>query len=373
MTHMSLHQVSKVCDQRVVLRDVAMTVEPNDLIVVLGPSGAGKSTLLRILSGLEQPTAGTLHMNGRPANALGPNERGVAMLFQQHSLYPHMSVYRNLTFGLRRASIDPDALDRHIQNATKSLGIDHLLRRMPHELSPSQRHRVALGRAMVRQPLLFLLDEPLANIEPRLRAKSRGELVRLQRSANVPMVCVTQDAHEAMALATKIVVLHEGRVQQTGTPYMLYQQPANRFVATYIGTPLINLIPARVLEASPQGVSMRLINGSTAFACVDGSQLQVGESVEMGLRPECCEILAPGRSPQSHDLTMDAEIVHQEHLGDSNLVHLKTDNGQILVARTTAPASTGTSVIVCATPESAHVFRTDGSACTRLAVPSCTF
>lgn len=368
MALITLNNVGKNFGTTQVLHDIHFEIDSAELVVLAGPNGAGKSTLLRILCGLEKPSQGEVLIDGQPANDWSPLQRGVAMVFQNYALYPHMNVQRNITFGLPEAEVVTDTLRQRIGKVTKSLGIDHLLHRMPREISSSQRHRVAIARAVVRQPRLFLFDEPPVNMDRTMRAKNRTELILLHRSLSATMVCVTHDQSEAMAMGSKIVVLHEGRVQQIGTPSVLYQQPVNRFVATYIGAPTINLMPARVLELNTGGVFLRLINGSTIFAAVDGNGLQVGESVELGLRPEHCKILPVGRALVEGDIAIDAQIMHLEHFGDSSLVYLKTDDGQPLVSRT--PASTvaevGTSVIVCAAPQSIYMFKTDGTACPRL-------
>jgi ABC-type sugar transport system ATPase subunit len=220
----------------------------------------------------------------------------------------------------------------------------------------------------VREPRLFLFDEPLSNLDAALRAKTRIELARLHRDLGATMVYVTHDQVEAMTLGDKIVVLSEGHVQQAGTPLTLYQQPANRFVATFIGSPTINLLPARVIEVSSAGARLQLGNGSKVLATVDSSSLQVGESVEVGLRPEHCEVLPAGVAPAADDTALDAEITLVEHLGESNLLYLKMDDGQELIVRGDGNAEVrlGDSVIVRATPAALYVFRADGMACTRL-------
>jgi multiple sugar transport system ATP-binding protein len=227
---------------------------------------------------------------------------------------------------------------------------------------------VAIGRAIVREPKLFLFDEPLSNLDAALRAKTRIELARLHKDLAATMVYVTHDQVEAMTLGDKIVVLHEGRVQQAGTPLTLYQQPANRFVATFIGSPTINLMPGRVTEVTAQGARVQLGNGCRLLATVDTTGLQVGESVEVGLRPEHCDVLPAGTPPGPDDAAFDAEITLVEHLGESNLLYLKTDDGQELIIRGDGSAEVhlGDSVIVRAAPEALYLFRADGMACPRL-------
>jgi len=368
MAKVSIQNVSKSFGSTPVLQDVSLEIEHGELVVLVGPSGCGKSTLLRVLCGLEEIDSGTLRIGDDIVNGKPPAERGIAMVFQSYALYPHMTVYRNMAFGLKIHGADKAEIERRVMDAAKVLHIDHLLQRLPRELSGGQRQRVAIGRAIVREPRLFLFDEPLSNLDAALRAKTRIELARLHRDLAATMVYVTHDQIEAMTLGDKIVVLHEGRVQQAGTPLTLYQQPANRFVATFIGSPTINLLLARVIELAEPGVRVQLGNGCKFLATVDSTGLQVGESIEIGLRPEHCEVLTGDRAPGVDDAALDAEITLVEHLGESNLLYLKTDDGQELVVRGDGNAAVrlGDSVIVRAAPEAMYLFRADGSACPRL-------
>ena len=368
MANVSLHNISKTYGNGTpVLQDVSLDIAHGELVVLVGPSGCGKSTLLRMLSGLESISSGELRIADTVVNHLPPAERGIAMVFQSYALYPHMSVYRNMAFGLRVHGANKSEIDRRVRDAAKALHIDHLLERLPRELSGGQRQRVAIGRAIVREPRLFLFDEPLSNLDASLRAKTRIELARLHRDLGATMVYVTHDQIEAMTLGDKIVVLSEGRVQQAGTPLTLYQQPANRFVATFIGSPTMNLLPARVLEVAADGVRLQLNQGATLRATVDGSALQPGETVEVGVRPEHCRLLPANQRPQALDLTLDAEITLVEHLGESNLLYLRTDDGQDLIVRGDGDAAVrlGENVIVHAEPQALHLFKVDGTACQR--------
>ena len=369
MARVSLKNISKSYGSNdPVLHNISLDIEHGELVVLVGPSGCGKSTLLRVLCGLEDISSGELRIGDDVVNDLPPAERGIAMVFQSYALYPHMDVYRNMSFGLKIHGATKADIDKKVRDAAKVLHIDHLLDRLPRELSGGQRQRVAIGRAIVREPRLFLFDEPLSNLDAALRAKTRIELARLHRDLDATMVYVTHDQVEAMTLGDKIVVLNEGHVQQAGTPLTLYQQPANRFVATFIGSPTINLLPARVIEVSDVGARLQLGNGSKVLATVDASQLQVGETVEVGLRPEHCEVLPAGVAPGADDTALDAEITLVEHLGESNLLYLKMDDGQELIVRGDGNAEVrlGDSVIVRAAPSALYVFRADGTACTRL-------
>jgi ABC-type sugar transport system ATPase subunit len=369
MARVSLKNISKSYGSNPpVLHNINLEVEHGELVVLVGPSGCGKSTLLRVLCGLEDISSGELRIGDDVVNHLPPAERGIAMVFQSYALYPHMTVFRNMAFGLKIHGASKADIDQRVRDAAKVLHIDHLLERLPRELSGGQRQRVAIGRAIVREPRLFLFDEPLSNLDAALRAKTRIELARLHRDLDATMVYVTHDQVEAMTLGDKIVVLSEGHVQQAGTPLTLYQQPANRFVATFIGSPTINLLPARVIDVSQAGARLQLGNGCKVLATVDSSQLQAGETVEVGLRPEHCEILPAGVAPGADDTALDAEITLVEHLGESNLLYLKMDDGQELIVRGDGNAEVrlGDSVIVRAPPAALYVFRANGTACTRL-------
>ena len=368
MASVTLNKLSKSYGNTPVLHNIDLHIEHGELGVLVGPSGCGKSTLLRVLCGLEDISSGELRIDADVVNTLSPAERGIAMVFQSYALYPHMNVFKNMAFGLKIQGSSKEDIAERVRAAAKVLHIDHLLERLPRELSGGQRQRVAIGRAIVRKPRLFLFDEPLSNLDASLRAKTRIELSRLHRDLAATMVYVTHDQVEAMTLGDKIVVLNEGHVQQAGTPLTLYQQPANRFVATFIGSPTINLLPALVLEADSRGVRVQLADGSRVLALVDGSQLQSGESVEIGLRPEHCSLDESQGRTGPDDTALHAEITLVEHLGESNLLYLITDNGQELIVRGDGNAAVrlGDAVIVRTAPESLYLFRADGSAAPRL-------
>jgi multiple sugar transport system ATP-binding protein len=368
MASVTLTQLSKSYGTTPVLHNIDLHIAHGELVVLVGPSGCGKSTLLRVLCGLEAVSSGELRIDKDVVNTLSPAERGIAMVFHSYALYPHMNVYKNMAFGLKVHGASKGEIAERVLAAAKVLHIDNLLERLPRELSGGQRQRVAIGRAIVRKPRLFLFDEPLSNLDASLRAKTRIELSRLHRDLGATMIYVTHDQVEAMTLGDKIVVLNEGRVQQAGTPLTLYHQPTNRFVATFIGSPTINLLPARVLEASGSGVRLQLADGSKVLALVDGSQLQPGESVEVGLRPEHCKVDESQGQTGPDDTSLNAEISLVEHLGDSNLLYLQAENGQELIVRGDGNAAVhlGDAVIVRAAPESLYLFRSDGSAAPRL-------
>lgn len=368
MASVSLKNINKSYGSTHVLHDVSLEINHGELVVLVGPSGCGKSTLLRVLCGLESITSGELRIDNQLVNNLPPAERGIAMVFQSYALYPHMTVYKNMSFGLRIKGAGKAEIDKRVRHAAQVLSIDKYLDRYPKELSGGQRQRVAIGRAIVRDPKLFLFDEPLSNLDAALRSKTRIELARLQRQLDATVVYVTHDQVEAMTLGDKIVVLSDGKVQQVGSPLTLYHQPVNRFVATFIGSPTINLMPARVLDIGAEGAKVELKNGSQFLVAVDCSNIQVGESVEVGLRAEHCSVVSASTQSQLNEASFNAEIVLVEHLGEANLLYLKTDDGQYLVVKGDGNASVdiGDNVIVQATPDSFYLFKMNGEASLRL-------
>jgi len=285
---------------------VDLAVADGELIVIVGPSGCGKSTLLRMVAGLETITAGRLLIDGREVNRLEPAERDIAMVFQNYALYPHMSVYDNLAYGLRNRGWKRAAIAAQVAETAAALGLSDLLKRRPRELSGGQRQRVAMGRAIVRDPRVFLFDEPLSNLDAKLRVSMRLEIKRLQRALGVTALYVTHDQVEAMTLADRLVAMNAGRVEQIGTPMDLYERPASRFVAEFIGTPPMNILPARVDD----GIARF---GAVALMPVD---LAPDTEISVGVRPEHFGILPPGQGM----LSGPVEVV--EHLGADAFAHV---------------------------------------------------
>ncbi|MCP4316723.1 MAG: ABC transporter ATP-binding protein [Hyphomicrobiales bacterium] len=270
-----------------VIKDVSLEVSDGEFIIFVGPSGCGKSTLLRIVAGLEDATSGTIEIDDKVVNAIPPSQRGIAMVFQSYALYPHLTVRDNMSLGLKQAKRPADEIRESVDMASNMLSLNEYLDRRPSELSGGQRQRVAIGRAIVRQPELFLFDEPLSNLDAALRVNTRLEIARLHRELNATMIYVTHDQTEAMTLADRIVVLHDGRVEQVGSPMELYNKPDNKFVAGFIGSPQMNFIDA------------------TEFGRKDAKTI--------GIRPEHITV-----SRESGDLK--GNVSHIEHLGaDTNL------------------------------------------------------
>jgi multiple sugar transport system ATP-binding protein len=366
MSTVTLTHVSKNYGSTRVLHDVDLEIADGELVVLVGPSGCGKSTLLRMICGLEPITSGELRIGGDLVNDLPPARRGIAMVFQSYALYPHMTVRGNMAFGLQIAGASRAERDARILAAAKALHIDHLLDRRPRELSGGQRQRVAIGRAIVREPRLFLFDEPLSNLDAALRVKTRIELARLHRELAATMVYVTHDQVEAMTLGDRIVVMHEGRVQQAGSPLDLYEHPANRFVATFIGSPTINLVPATTQACSSSGARLEVHAGCVVDALVDASRLAPGQRVELGIRPEHLQV-ADGSDADPACLRFGGEVTLVEQLGESHLVYVRCADGLELVTRATGHTRLrlGDRIALQADPARVHVFDADGAACAR--------
>jgi ABC-type sugar transport system ATPase subunit len=363
MARVRLSRLRKSYDGRTdVLAGIDLDIAHGEFVVLLGPSGCGKSTLLRLLCGLEPITEGTLEIGDRVVNELPPAERGIAMVFQSYALYPHMTVWKNMAFGLTIAGRDKAEIDARIRRAAGILKIEHLLDRLPRELSGGQRQRVAIGRAIVREPQLFLFDEPLSNLDAALRVQTRLEIAKLHRQLDATIVYVTHDQVEAMTLGDRIVVMHEGRIQQAGSPLQLYQQPCNLFVAGFIGSPKMNLLPARVLASSAHGVVLSLGDGSQVRAAVDGSGIAAGSSVTLGLRAE------HAREGDSASERLCGRVQAVEHLGESNHIYLALADGSELVIRGEGdrPVDAEAPLHFSAEPAAFHVFDAQGQALRRL-------
>ncbi len=246
MSALTLSNVGKIFGNSVILENINLEIADGELIVFVGPSGCGKSTLLRLIAGLDEVSGGEIDIGGKIVNDVAPARRGVAMVFQSYALYPHMTVYENMSFGLRLAKLQPREIDAAVRSAARKLHIDHLLDKRPRVLSGGQRQRVAIGRAIVRKPQVFLFDEPLSNLDAALRASMRYELAKLHGELKTTMIYVTHDQIEAMTLAKRIVVLSAGHIEQVGTPLELYRDPDNIFVAGFIGSPRMNFLAAEI-------------------------------------------------------------------------------------------------------------------------------
>jgi multiple sugar transport system ATP-binding protein len=284
--------VSKGSGQVDILRHINLAIADGEFMVLVGPSGCGKSTLLRLIAGLETPTLGNILVDDRCVNALPPKARDIAMVFQSYALYPHMTVYDNLAFGLRRTRMPKAELVAQVQKVAKMLELDELLQRFPKQLSGGQKQRVALGRAMARDPQVFLMDEPLSNLDAKLRTQTRAQIVQLQRQLGTTTIYVTHDQTEAMTMGDRIAVLNEGAIQQIAAPLELYNHPANRFVAEFIGSPPMNFIEMNVKDALH--LHCKTFELSLPEQWGETLKSYVGQSVTLGIRPEHLSLNSEG-------------------------------------------------------------------------------
>ncbi len=322
MASLTLKSITKRFGKIVALRGVDMHVEDGEFCVLLGPSGCGKSTLLNIIAGLILQDEGSVLLEGRSVDRLAPRERDVAMVFQSYALYPHMTVAQNLGFGLRMRGVAKQAIRERVLEAARLLGIEDLLNRKPRELSGGQRQRVAMGRALVRRPKLFLLDEPLSNLDARLRASVRLELKQLHGQIQSTIVYVTHDQVEAMTLGDKVVVMRHGKVHQIGRPETIYAYPADTFVATFIGSPEMNLYRGRLLHKDGRPH----FQGAGFSMDLGGLQLSLGQGeVEVGVRPEDIEIGEGGNTTLKVTVEMISDV------GSEKYIHARLGQGSLTV------------------------------------------
>jgi sn-glycerol 3-phosphate transport system ATP-binding protein len=345
MASVTLENVRKVYAGGVeAVKGVSLVMPDGSFTVLLGPSGCGKSTLLRMIAGLETVTHGTISIGGKRVNEVEPSDRDIAMVFQNYALYPHMSVYDNMAYGLRNRGVAKPDIERRVAEAAKLLGIDGFLKRKPRELSGGQRQRVAMGRAIVREPQAFLFDEPLSNLDAKLRVQMRAEIRGLHNRLKATSIFVTHDQVEAMTLADLVVVMNAGRIEQTGAPTEVYRLPATIFVATFIGSPAMNLLPGRIAAAGMvETGGGRLAYVPDAFAVADGQQ------VEVGIRPEDLRFGPGGEG----ELPFAKSFV--EELGATRLFHGTSGEAAIVVA-VAAAAANDAGKSVTADREAVHLF-----------------
>ncbi|HSR72712.1 MAG TPA: ABC transporter ATP-binding protein [Kiloniellales bacterium] len=361
MAAVELEGIVKRYGEALALAGVDLEARDKALTVIVGPSGCGKSTALKLIAGLEDPDAGTIRIGGRVVNRLAPAKRDVAMVFQAYALYPHMSVFDNMAFPLRMARQDKATIAARVREVAELLHLEDLLGRKPAALSGGQQQRVAMGRAMVRDPAVTLFDEPLSNLDAQLRIEMREELVRLQRRLEATMIFVTHDQIEAMTLADTIVVLNAGRVEQSGPPRELYEHPANRFVAGFIGAPSMNFLEAEVAEAPGDALRLALSGGATLELPTGFAGLRAGDAVALGIRPEHLRLEAEAPGPR-----LPARVGRSEHLGAQTLVHLETAAGPLRrLCGEESGVTEGERVSVALPPERCHLFDADGRALER--------
>ena len=362
MAEVELSGVNKSFADVAVLRDVNLSIADGEFVVFVGPSGCGKSTLLRVIAGLEEVTSGALKIDGAVVNEASPAERGIAMVFQSYALYPHMTVYENMAFGLKLAKTGKAEVDAAVRSAAAVLHIEPLLDRKPKALSGGQRQRVAIGRAIVRKPKVFLFDEPLSNLDAALRVRMRYEFAKLHEELKTTMIYVTHDQVEAMTLADRIVVLSGGRIEQVGSPMDLYQNPDNLFVAGFIGSPKINLLGGEIVEAGADGARVRLASGDMVEAAVSAERAQPGDKVTLGVRPEHFSLDAAGGAIST--VARFVEKLGHTTFAYSALAGVDQEVTSELPADTAVAA--GDSLRLGIPPLSAHLFDADGRAFPRL-------
>lgn len=348
MTEIELENTTKRFGEEIVaVDDVSMRVHDGELVVLVGPSGSGKSTTMRMIAGLEQPTTGRIRIDGRDVTNVEPQDRNIAMVFQSFALYPHRTVRGNISFPLEaRGVTGPDREDR-IVDVAETLGIAELLDRKPAQLSGGQQQRVALGRAIVRDPEAFLMDEPLANLDAKLRKEMRTEVVRLQQSLGVTMIHVTHNQEEAMTMGDRVAVMDGGQIQQFAPPEETYNRPANRFVAEFIGSPSMNLVEGTVSDGM-----FTAADGDISVPLSAGLSAPAGQQVTMGIRPEDVNLVD---TAGEHTVTDEVDVV--ELLGNVQIVHL-TPGGQEFLAEVhpSVDVETGKTYHARLTPEKIHLF-----------------
>lgn len=368
-TDVRLRGIVKKYGKADVIHGIDLDIEPGEFAVFVGPSGCGKTTLLRMIAGLEEISGGDLSLGGVRVNELGPSERGVAMVFQSYALFPHMTVFENMAFGLRLSKTPQDQIDRRVNEAARILQLGPLLERLPKALSGGQRQRVAIGRAIVREPGVFLFDEPLSNLDAALRVQTRFEIAKIHRDfGKASTVYVTHDQVEAMTLADRIVLLNageavarDGSVAQFGAPLELYHRPVNKFVAGFIGSPKMNFVEGVLTAATSEVASVTLAGGESLQVRVNATRLTTGSPVTIGLRPEDAEV---GTLSQ-HVIRV---VQWQERLGESTYLYL--DSGVagapwVVKAPGNSFAKAGERVAMSLPPQHLHLFDADGRALER--------
>ena len=342
MSNLKLSQLVKTYGNTEVLHSIDLDIHDGEFVVLVGPSGCGKSTTLRLIAGLEEVTSGSIEIAGRVVNHLEPKERNIAMVFQNYAIYPHMTVRKNIGFGLRASRMPRADKDRRINEIAEILGMTDLLGRKPSQLSGGQRQRVAIGRAMVRDPAVFLFDEPLSNLDAQLRTQMRLEIKKLHQRVGATIVFVTHDQVEAMTMADRIVIMKDGHIQQVGTPSEVYHAPANTFVAGFIGSPAMNMIPATV-----SGGQVKIDGGRQIEL---GAPISGDCKVMLGIRPEDLE-------PVDGPALISGSVNVREPLGHETLIHVGTAHGDIIAkADGRTPPDLGNTVNLGASAQNIHVF-----------------
>jgi ABC-type sugar transport system ATPase subunit len=364
MADVSLRDVRKSFGAVQVIEGVDLDIRSGEFVVFVGPSGCGKSTLLRLIAGLEDISSGKLMIDGEVVNEVPPSQRGIAMVFQSYALYPHMTVYNNMAFGMKLARASKREIDKRVREAAAILQLTPLLGRLPKQLSGGQRQRVAIGRAIVRDPRVFLFDEPLSNLDAALRVATRIEIAKLHEAMpETTMIYVTHDQVEAMTLADRIVVLNAGIIEQVGSPLQLYHEPANLFVARFIGSPAMNVAPC-FIEAANGAAKVRSEAGELVRVSAAVPRSAVGMKATLGVRPENLRIVDGG------DVIFRGSVLLVERLGEFTLIYLDRGNGrEPVIAKvdgSDAAVTRGSEIALTAAGEHLHLFDETGRSYSRL-------
>ena len=356
MANINIQNVNKYFGKVHVIKDISLDIKSESFTVLVGPSGCGKSTMLRMIAGLEEINSGTISIDGQIVNDLPPKERDIAMVFQSYALYPHMTVFDNMAFGLKLEKRSNDEINERVNDAAKILQIQDYLDRKPKQLSGGQRQRVAIGRAITRKPKVFLFDEPLSNLDAALRVQMRVELAKLHDQLNATMIYVTHDQTEAMTLANDIVVLDQGIVSQNGTPMDLYNSPKNLFVAGFIGSPKMNFIESSVISKNSNSSELDILGSGKLSIPKVLSNISEGDKIKIGIRPEHLEI------NQISDVVWEGKVFVVEKLGSGTFLYLEKD-GEPLVVQTDGDTKikVGDTIKVGINSSRCHIFNEKGS------------
>jgi ABC-type sugar transport system ATPase subunit len=356
MANINIQNINKYFGKVHVIKDISLDIKSESFTVLVGPSGCGKSTMLRMIAGLEEINSGTISIDGQIVNNLPPKERDIAMVFQSYALYPHMTVFDNMAFGLKLEKRSNDEINERVNDAAKILQIQDYLDRKPKQLSGGQRQRVAIGRAITRKPKVFLFDEPLSNLDAALRVQMRVELAKLHDQLNATMIYVTHDQTEAMTLANDIVVLDQGIVSQKGTPMDLYNSPKNLFVAGFIGSPKMNFIESTVISKNSNSSEVDILGSGKLSIPKVLSNVSEGDKIKIGIRPEHLEI------NQISDVVWEGKVFVAEKLGSGTFLYLEKD-GEPLVVQTDGDTKikVGDTIKVGINSSRCHIFNEKGS------------
>ena len=359
MAELSLKSVRKSYGKVEVIKGVDLDIKDGEFVVFVGPSGCGKSTLLRMIAGLEDITDGTLEIGGTTVNDRQPKERGIAMVFQTYAIFPHMSVRENVAFGLTIAGVPKKEKEEAVSRAARILQMEHLLDRRPSQLSGGQRQRVAIGRAIVRNPAVFLFDEPLSNLDAALRMDMRMEIGKLHNQLDATMIYVTHDQVEAMTLADRIVVLKDGVVQQVGTPMELYHEPANLFVAGFIGSPSMNFMDVDIVENTGRGITVKSEALDPVTLKTSRFDFAGRKAARLGLRPQYLDVVESGTAGGLH-----GKVTLVERLGTETVINVELTRGGRIVAALAEdrPLATGSEITLVFDPDKAHLFPVESEA-----------